>query len=268
MKRLYRSQTHLLFGLSLLLALPALASESEISSFDQSHSLWNKVLKGYVIVEGPTSWVQYSTLKKNPEELNQYLSQLESVTKTDFSRFSENEKLAFLINAYNALTVKLILDHYPLKSIKDLGGLFSSAWKIKFFTLFGEKHRLDDIEHKMIRKAFNEPRIHSVLVCAAKSCPGLRNEAFTASRLDEQLDNATITFLRDPKRNYFDANARVIYLSSIFKWYGDDFDKKYGSIKAFIAPRIAKNPTEETMIRNDATVIKYLNYDWSLNAKD
>jgi len=254
-----------LLELALVITAPAWASENETVVFDHSHSAWNKVLKTYVGVDGATSRVRYAALKERPEDLNAYLATVEKVSLTEFSNFSEKQRLAFLINSYNALTVKLILDHYPVKSIKDIGGIFSSPWKEKFFTLFGEKHRLDDIEHEMIRKKFNEPRIHFALVCASKDCPGLRNEAFVVLRLDEQLENAANSFLRDSKRNSFNAKDGVLSISSIFKWYGEDFSKKFGSVKSFIAPRMAKTPDEEIAIKSDKAKIKYLDYDWSLN---
>lgn len=265
MKHLALTTAGIFLGLTLAFSVPARASENESSSFDQTHSSWNKVLKSYVTVDGATTRVNYAALKKHAEDLNTYLTSVERMPVDEFSRLTEKQKLAFLINAYNALTVKLILDHYPVKSIRDIGGLFSNAWKIKFFTLFGEKHRLDDIEHEMIRKKFNEPRIHFALVCASKGCPALRNDAFVAAQLDEQLDKAANAFLRDSKRNQFDASAGALNLSSIFKWYGEDFEKKFGSVKAFVAPRIAKNSAEESAIRSEKTKINYLDYDWSLN---
>ena len=265
MKHLALSLAGVFLGLTLVLSAQATASENETAFFDQTHSAWNKVVQSFVTTDGAASRVNYSALKAHPNDLNTYLAGIERVSSEDFSGFTEKQRLAFLINAYNALTVKLILDHYPVKSIRDIGGLFSNAWKIKFFTLFGEKHRLDDIEHEMIRKKFNEPRIHFALVCASKGCPALRNEAFVAVRLDEQLDRTANAFLRDSKRNRFDAKATTLNLSSIFKWYGEDFEKKFGSVKAFVAPRIAKDSAEEATIKNDKVKSSYLDYDWSLN---
>lgn len=265
MKHLALSLAGIVLGLTLALSAQATASESETAPFDQTHSAWNKILQSSVATDGATSRVNYAALKTHPNDLNTYLAKVERVSIDEFSGFTEKQKLAFLINAYNAMTVKLILDHYPVKSIRDIGGLFSNAWKIKFFTLFGEKHRLDDIEHEMIRKKFNEPRIHFALVCASKGCPALRNEAFVAGRLDEQLNKAAIAFLRDPNRNHFDTKTSTLSLSSIFKWYGKDFEKTFGSVKAFVAPRIAKDAAEEAAIKNDSVKISYLDYDWSLN---
>lgn len=265
MNHLALNAAGIVLGLTLVLSVPARASENESPSFDQTHSSWNKVLKSHVTVAGAASRVHYAALKAHPEDLNTYLTEIERVSPGEFSGFSERQRLAFLVNAYNALTVKLILDHYPVKSIRDIGGLFSNAWKIKSFTLLGEKHHLDDIEHEMIRKKFNEPRIHFALVCASKGCPSLRNEAFVAARLDEQLDKVANAFLLDSKRNRFDGKAGTLNLSSIFKWYGEDFEKKFGSVKAFVAPRITKDSSEVGVIKGEKTKINYLDYDWSLN---
>ncbi|MGE4233097.1 MAG: DUF547 domain-containing protein [Bacteriovoracia bacterium] len=278
-KPAYRSvSSKTIIGAVLLLTFGqlTLASENEGPSFDQSHALWDGVLKKYVGYAGapgtPSTLstevqtrVRYSELKKDQGNLNAYLQRVEKVTENEFARFSEPQKLAFLINAYNALTVKLIVDHYPVKSIKEIGGMFSSPWKLKFFTLFGEKHHLNDIEHEMVRKNFSEPRIHFALVCASKGCPSLRQEAFTAGKLDAQLESSAVTFLKDPSRNRFDAQNKTLFLSSIFKWYGGDFDKKFSSVKSFIAPRIAKNGAEEILIKSDQSKVTYLDYDWSLN---
>lgn len=233
--------------------------------FDQTHAKWNHILQTSVIAKGSHSQVNYRALKKQPEELNSYLDLLQRLTPEEFSTFSKNEKLAFLINAYNAFTVKLVLDHYPVKSIKEIGGLFSSPWKLKFFRLLGERRRLDDIEHEMIRKDFNEPRIHFALVCASKGCPALQNHAFIAPKLNEQLEAAAKTFLSDPERNRFDVGQEKLYISSIFKWYGGDFEKNFGNLKTFLAPYLTKSDNDRTLLLSPKTSLVFLDYDWSLN---
>lgn len=265
MKYLAQNTAGIFLGLALVLSAPARSSENESPSFDHTHSSWNKVLKDFLTVDGATSRVRYAALKTHPDDLNAYLARVARVSLAEFSSFSEKQRLAFLINAYNALTVKLIRDHYPVKSIRDIGGLFSNPWKRKFFTLFGEKHCLDDIEHEILRKKFDEPRIHFALVCASKGCSALQNKAFVATRLDEQLESAASLFLHDPKRNRFDAKAGVVYLSRIFKWYGEDFEKISGSVKRFVAPRMAKDTSEEEAIKSRNIKIDYPDYDWSLN---
>ena len=250
--------------LAFLLSSISVAESQAITVFDHSHEAWNKIVKDYVVVQGPQSFVNYKALKKEPDSLKKYLNSIERVSKKDFQIFNNKQKLAFLINAYNAFTIKLILDHYPVKSIKDIGGFFSSPWKKKFFTLFGEKTHLDHIEHDLIRKQFNEPRIHFALVCASKGCPPLMNEAFIALKLDDQLERAAKTFLNDPQRNYFDSSSNTLYLSNIFKWYGEDF-KKYGSVRSFVSSIIGKSEAEKKKIQNEKVKNSYLDYDWTLN---
>lgn len=241
------------------------AQAANSPTFDHAHKQWGLLLKQFVAVDGHESRVKYAKLKSDHLELDSYLKTLENVKNAEFSRFSEPQKLAFLINAYNALTIKLILDHYPVKSIKDIGSFLKSAWKIKFFTLLEEKKHLDNIEHDLIRKSFNEPRIHFALVCASNGCPALRPEAFTADELEKQLEEATRNFLNDKARNRYSQATNKLELSSIFKWYGEDFSKKHGSVETFVATRITENPKEQAAIRSKKASISYLDYDWSLN---
>lgn len=240
------------------------------SGFDHTHAEWTKVLEKYVHVSGPSSTVNYRSLKDNGQALSKYLGEIEVVTKSEFDKFSENEKLAFLINAYNAFTVKLIVDKYPIKSIKDAGqssfsNISGSPWRTKFFKLFGSETYLDKIEHDMIRKWFNEPRIHFAVVCASVGCPALKDEAYVASRLDAQLESAANDFIKDKSRNRFVSESKTLELSSIFKWYGSDFIKKFGSVESFLAPRITDIQNDQDWIRNKKPKIDYLDYDWSLN---
>lgn len=256
----------LCLGPSLAGLRTAVASETERAViFDQTHSQWNAILKQYVVLHGHESRVNYGKIKAERKRLDEYLNSLQQVKKADFERFSESQRLAFLINAYNAFTVALIVDHYPVSSIKDLGTFLTSPWKIKFFDLFGEKRYLDNIEHDMVRKWFSEPRIHFALVCASKGCPALRNEAYTGDLLDKQLEQAAVNFLTDEKKNRFTPEAKRLEISSIFKWYGEDFQKKFGSVEAFIAPRITSNADDQKAIREMKATISYLDYDWSLN---
>lgn len=247
------------------LPLASSASGTEPAHFDHSHRQWNDFLKQVVVTVGHESRVNYSKAKANREKLDTYLKALEGVNKPEFENFSESQRLAFLINAYNAFTVALIVDHYPVKSIKDIGSFLKSPWKIEFFSLFGEKHYLDNIEHDMIRKWFHEPRIHFALVCASKGCPALRNEAFTADHLESQLEDAAKNFITDKNKNRFSRAQNHLEISSIFKWYGEDFVKKFGSVEAFLAPIISESPEEQNLIRSKRASISYLDYDWSLN---
>jgi len=250
-----------LFGLLLLgfLIQPALG-------FDQSHSKFDRILKEVVVVDGPKSQVRYNVLKDRPQLLDQYVREIEQVTLSEFKQWSESQQIAFLINAYNALTIKLILSEYPdLKSIKDLGGFFSGPWKVEFFTLFGEKRHLDHIEHGLLRKNFTEPRIHFALICASIGCPPIRTEAFVPERLNDQLNDSMKRFLRDRDRNVIHPDTNTLKISSIFKWFKGDFVKVAGSVQAFIAPWITDDIYLRLRLRNEELEISYLDYDWNLN---
>ncbi|HIF52015.1 MAG TPA: DUF547 domain-containing protein, partial [Thiotrichaceae bacterium] len=187
------------------------------------------------------------------------------------------------INAYNAFTLKLILNNYPeIESIRDLGGLiFSSPWDKKFFTLFAEKTSLGYIEHDVLRKNYDEPRVHFAVNCASKGCPALQKHAFVADKLDEQLEKATIQFMRDSERNRFDKDKKLLEISSIFNWFTGDFTKQ-GSLTDFIAIYISDDPDVRKLLEDkpnrnqsgginkavsdNAISITYLDYDWSLNS--
>ncbi|MBU2647209.1 DUF547 domain-containing protein [bacterium] len=258
--RVIRTMTLLGMLLTALLVNPVLG-------IDHTYPQWDRILKAVVVPVGPKSQVRYDLLQKNPRELDQFIGDVERVTHTEYQQWSDQQKVAFLINAYNALTIKLILTKYPdLKSIKDLGGFFSGPWKIEFFSLFGEKRNLDYIEHAVLRKDFQEPRIHFALVCASIGCPALRNEAYVPQRLDQQLSDAAQQFLKDRDRNYYDRDSDSLKISSIFKWFKEDFIKTAGSVEAFIAPWITDDDQLRQRIRDRQIELDYLDYDWNLNS--
>ncbi len=233
-------------------------------SFDQTHARLAEVLAHAVVTKGSTSEVNYTALKANPKQLEVYVKEIQNVTQKDFDSMSKDLKLAFLINSYNALTLKLIVDNFPVKSIKDIGGFFSSPWKKEFFTLLGQKHNLDDIEQKMIRPVFAEPRVHFVLVCASKGCPRLQDKPFLAENLEAQLALATEVFLNDPSKNRFNVEKDRFQISSIFKWYADDFSKQAGSVQRFLGAHM-RLPSGISSKAISAAVIEYIDYDWSIN---
>lgn len=235
--------------------------------FDHQHKAWTTLLERHVLSDGGISQVDYAALAENPVELASYLKVLSQVTPSQYAGWTNPQRLAFLINAYNAFTVRLIIDNYPLASIKDLGGWFSSPWKKHVFRLLGEERHLDDIEHGIIRKEFDEPRIHFAVNCAAQGCPPLRSEAYVPDRLDAQLEDNTRTFLRDPRRNRYDAAQSVLELSSVMKWYRKDFAVKHGSLEAFVATRMTNDPTVQSAIRNGDVRVRFLDYDWRLNGQ-
>ncbi len=233
--------------------------------FDQAHSKWTAVLRQNVVQSGAQSRVKYAKLKLDAGELDSYLRALEKLSKPDFDQFTQSQKLAFLINAYNAFTVKFVIDNYPIASIKDAGSIFKSPWKKKFISLLGQQRNLDEIEHEMIRPVFGEPRIHFALVCASVGCPALRPEAYIAEKLEAQLEDSARVFLGDQSKNRYLAKEKKLELSSIFKWYGDDFRKKPGSLEAFVASRLTSDRDQQEVIKSYKATVSYLEYDWSLN---
>ncbi|MEN2283169.1 DUF547 domain-containing protein [Algoriphagus sp. SE2] len=221
-----------------------------------NHQVWDELLKKHVDTKG---MVDYEGFIKDKAKLDSYLSTL-SNNPPNKSVWSEKEQLAYWINAYNAFTVKLIVDNYPTESIRDLGPNFKiplvrDVWHYNFFTIGGEEFNLDQIEHGILRKEFNEPRIHFAVNCASFSCPPLLNEAFVVSRLDEQFEKQAVNFINDGIRNKVKKDA--IQISSIFSWFSGDFTKN-GTLIDFL------NKYSKVKIDKNAK-ISYLDYDWNLN---
>ncbi|MDA8672865.1 DUF547 domain-containing protein [Gammaproteobacteria bacterium] len=244
---------------------------------DFDHGRWNLLLSKHVIVsaDGLSTAVDYASLGVNREPLQSYLEETSRVSRASFDAWETSDQLAFLINLYNAATVELILDNMgssdPIDSIRDIGSLFTSAWELERVALFGKLVTLDAIEHDMIRGwgRYNEPRIHFAVNCAAIGCPALRAEAYTGTALEAQLEDATRDFLSDRSRNYFD--GRRLRLSSIFKWYREDFERGWGGSNA-LGEFVARYSSElglsiehrNELARGDMG-IRFLSYDWGLN---
>ena len=258
-------------GLLLLVPVPVQAEP-----FDHEHATWNLLVKNNVHwnLNRTASLVNYTGFQKTHDFLKRYLFSLSAVTRTEFDTFRREQQLAFLINAYNAFTVELILTEYPeVTSIKELGSLFSSPWKRKFFLLLGESQNLDGIEHELIRGSgrYDEPLIHFAVNCASIGCPALLDEAFVAKKLDQQLLESTERFLSDRSRNRFDARTGTLEISSIFDWYAEDFSKGwrgYDSLHDFFrthADWITDDAESVENLREAALRIEFLDYDWSLN---
>ena len=227
--------------------------KGEVIAYDE----WTTLVKKHVNSQG---LVDYKGFIKDKAALQTYLDHLSANPPAE--NWTDNEKIAYWLNAYNAFTVKLIVDHYPLKSIKDLGPkhqiiFINTPWDKKFFKIGGKTMTLNRIEHRILRSEFKEPRIHFALNCASISCPKLRREAYVGSKLDEQLTDQAKEFLRDPKRN--EPNAKKPKLSSIFSFYGKDMRNWSGkTLIEFI------NQYSPVKISADAE-IEYLDYDWDLN---
>ncbi|HUZ07427.1 MAG TPA: DUF547 domain-containing protein [Candidatus Paceibacterota bacterium] len=235
------------------------ASSAAAAEFDQTQALFDQVLKTYV----KDARVDYVALKAHPQDLTRYLDQVAAVTKPEFKQWNEQQQIAFLLNAYNAYTLKLIIDHYPIASIKDIGHFWSGPWDQPIVHLFGETTTLSTVENKMLRADYNEPRVHFAMVCASIGCPPLRSEAYVGSRLDDQLSDQARQFMANRTKNRVDVASHTIYLSPIFKWFAGDFEKKSGSVLAFLKPYWPDK--ERAELANGDFAISYTDYDWSLN---
>jgi hypothetical protein len=259
----------------LIFVLTMGAGSAHATAFD--HSPWDGLLQKNVAVHdgGKATTVDYQAMATERTILTGYLGQLAQVSRTQFDSWPKDEQLAFLINAYNAWTVELILTRYPeLQSIKDLGSLFQSPWQKKFLSLLWEKRSLDDLEHGLIRGSgrYNDPRMHFAVNCASIGCPALKNQAYRAEILDEQLEEATVLFLSDRTRNRLaDGQLQV---SSIFKWYREDFAAGWRgarSLAQFLAlykDSLGLSETESYELAAGDLAIVFLDYDWRLNAAD
>jgi hypothetical protein len=209
------------------------------------HTLWHDLLLKHVSDEG---FVDYRGFQSDLPVLEEYLRILKENIPGEAD--TKAQKLAYWINVYNAFTIKLILDNYPLKSIKDI----KKPWKQRFFQLGDKWYSLNEVEHKILRK-MNEPRIHFAIVCASVSCPKLQNKAFEGHQLEEQLENATRTFVNDPTKNKI--TSEVLALSLIFKWFTKDFASK-GGLLPFLKSYVDKELNEDIKI-------SYQVYNWQLN---
>ena len=246
--------------LILVLALGmSVTFSARASGFDQPHPLLDQTVKHHV----KNGLVDYADLKTHRQNLDGYLALTAAVSESDFKLWSEKQQLAFLINVYNASTLRLVIDHYPVKSIKDIGSILKGPWSQPVVRLFERTMTLDDLEHKMIRVQVAEPRVHFALVCAARGCPPLRSEAYLGERLDAQLDDQAKKFLANSQKNRLDTAGRVAYLSPIFKWYSVDFEKKTGSVLA--ALKFYWPGNEGVAPGYGDFNIRYTDYDWSLN---
>lgn len=260
-------------AIACLIALPLAApSVWAQAGFDHQYTAWNALLKKHVrwLADGNQSQVNYRGFAVDRAALGAFLSSLSALSPAQFDGFSKPQQMAFLINAYNAFTVELILTAYPkLKSIKDLGNLLQSPWKKKFFTLLGEQRHLDWVEHEQLRPRYAEPRIHAAVNCASIGCPALRDEAFTAARLEAQLEDGMRRFMSDRTRNRVAKGHAEV--SSIFKWFREDFEKGHLDLKrvedllARYAEQLSDVPAEQAALRQRSVPIRHLDYDWSLN---
>ncbi len=228
------------------------------------HAPFTALLQKYV----QNGHVNYAGFKKEEAQLDKYL---EYFAKTNPETLPRDEKMAFYINAYNAYTVKLILRKYPnIKSIKDFWG----PWDKRDWAINGKKTTLSDIEHQVLRK-MGDPRIHVAINCASGSCPDLRSEAFVASRLDAQLDDAMRLFLASKTKGFRAASEpgrlygtnHNVYLSKIFSWFAQDFGNSEEEILNYIQPWLPEDGKKFLQEHQGNISVSYMDYDWSLNGE-
>ena len=242
------------------------APQAGKADFDQGHALWSEVLRTCVKGDG----FDYGLLKQDRSKLDAYLAALHAVTPAELEGWSQPQRFAFWINAYNAHTIQLVVENYPLKSIRKLDGAFgiNTVFDKEFIPMQAhhpdgkdDKLSLNDIEHEILRKKFKDARVHAAINCASRSCPPLRSEAFVADRLEAQLQEQMKTFVGDPTRNRIDPSQKKLGLSEIFKWFAEDFERDAKSVKEFVI-RFAP-PEKADFIRT--AQLGYLDYDWDLN---
>lgn len=229
--------------------------------------------------------VDYPSFKQDAALLDAFIGDLGALPQSEYDPWDNPRQLAFWINAYNAITLKYILDNYPIKKGGLIAGFrfpansirqVSGVWDSKTTTVMGVPRTLDAIEHEILRVQFDEPRIHVAIVCAAKSCPPLRGEAYMGERIEEQLADQSRRFVFDPRNLRIDREEATVHLSSIFDWYGEDFvpvygedsllpgrDKKESAVLRFCAKFLPENDAKYLMTETYRVI--YADYDWALN---
>ena len=240
------------------------------------YEAYSRVLHSYVDSQG---YVDYSGLKTNRFDLDFFVDQLTSLPPGIFSSWPREEQLAFWINAYNALTLRAVIDHYPIDSIKDIGNLVTTVWNKLTFNVMGRTLTLNQIEHQIIRGEFSDPRIHMAINCASIGCPSLPAEPMQGKKLDEQFHHLTRRFLSDPTKFRIDKKNSRVHISLIFKWFGEDFEADYGKGKIrkkfnkrenaalnYIASHVASG--DSAYIDSASYTLEWLVYDWSLNTRN
>ncbi len=238
-----------LFVLIIPLLFIITCSNAQSNKFD--HSIFDALLKNYVDESG---MVNYPAFVNNQK----FATYLKAIENADLSKLTNEDKLAFYINAYNATVIKNVLDHLPINSPMDVDGFFN---KIKH-TIAGKEITLDELEHKYALKI--EPTLsHFGLVCAAVSCPKLLDKAYDGKTVFSQLEENAQLYLNDHNKNKLDRENKILYLSEIFKWFKDSFVKKYGSLKETAIHFM--NESDAKFLKENDITIKYMRYNWQLN---
>ena len=276
----YIAHCSLLIAMLGVLALPLASAQAQ---FDHEHQAWTALLKKHVVLVdgGKASRVRYAGFQQDRAALKGYLDALSKVTPAEFDGWSKAQRMAFLINAYNAFTVEKILTRYPdIRSIWDFGKVIGNPFRDRFFTLLGREGSLDWIEHETLRKpgAYDEPRVHYAVNCASIGCPMLREEAYAAARLDAQLEEQARRFLSDRSRNRYRPENRRLEVSRLFEWFQEDWTSGYRGFEgkgvpvrtreqyfAGYAELLADRPEHRKAIADGKAPVRFLDYDWRLN---
>ncbi|CAK6696751.1 DUF547 domain-containing protein [Synechococcus sp. CBW1107] len=245
------------------------AGSGAAAAVPYSSETYARMLQEYVNERG---LVDYEGLQRRPEDLERYVAVIGAVPQERYRSWSEAKQIAFLLNAYNALTLASIIQETPLKaSIKDIWGV----WNLRRHQVAGQPRTLDAIEHQILRKDFNEPRIHAALVCAANSCPPLRREPYAAERLEQQLEDQVRRWLAGPHGLQIDRTGERVLISPIFRWFGEDWGRasptaapvpghvKDSAVLAFIGDYVS--PEDRAYLAQGRYALGTLDYDWSLN---
>ncbi len=219
------------------------------------HTEFDELLRRHV---SPDGLVDYQAIKEQPRQLDQYLDRLAQAPFEDLGR---DEKLALLINAYNAFTIRLIIEHYPVDSIRNIPA--DDRWEARRWNVGGKTWSLNEIEHQQVRPHFKEPRIHFAMVCAARGCPPLRTEAYLAEKLDAQLQSQAEYVHAHPRWFEFDAERGLLKLTRLYQWHSGDFIQEAGPVQQFAS---RYSPTLRDALKSGRDIpIEFLDYDWSLN---
>ena len=253
-------------GMVLILFFGGLAWIRPVWAFDHQYTAWNNVLRTHV----RAGLVHYAAIKRSPQGLRAAIQALEAVTAREYDQWSRSQKMAFWINAYNIGAIRLVVTHYPIKRAFGVAALrypansiqqIPDVWKRPVMRLLGRPVSLDFIENAVLRKEFGDPRAHFAIVCASLGCPVIRKEAYQPDRLEEQLRQQIAVFVRTPSKFRYDGQRDVLFLSPIFKWFKEDFDKKGGAV-AFLK---TVAPAGTVAGLSDKTRIEWQAYDWRLN---
>jgi len=271
-----------LAGALLALLLPATAL-AQAPAFDHAHAAWGALVAKHVVETdgGRASRVRYAGFAADRAALDAYLASLARVGEAEFRQWTRAQRLAFLLNAYNAFTVAKVLQRYPdLKSIRDFGRVIGNPFKDRFFTLLGHPASLDEIEHGMLRKPgeYDDVRVHFAANCASLGCPMLRAEAYVADRLSAQLEDQARRFLSDRSRNRYDAASGRLQVSKIFDWFEDDWKRgtrNFDQSSAPVASRegwlaryaalLTADEAGRAKVAAGQVPLEFLEYDWTLN---